>query len=179
MSQSDPLEVSSRLRQLLASHEKALVSYARRLLSGDEEAARDAVQETFLRYLRDPELGRVERPEAWLYKVCRNVALDRFRKEQRIPPLRESAIQATPDAGNSPDQVLENHETSRAIIQAMANLPSRQQEVLRLKFLGGLSYREISEVTGNSISNVGFIIHQSLRALRSALAPSSTPEIHL
>ncbi len=51
-------------------------------------------------------------------------------------------------------------------------LSPRQQEVLRLRLQAGLSYREIAEVTGLTVGNVGFHLHQAVRNLRDSLAIS-------
>ena len=48
----------------------------------------------------------------------------------------------------------------------MAALPALQQEVLRLKFQAGLSYQEIAEVTGKSVSHVGVLLHEGLKSIR-------------
>ena len=50
------------------------------------------------------------------------------------------------------------------------DLPDRQQEVIRLKVQGGLSYREICELTGLSVSNVGYLLHVGLKSVRTRLA---------
>jgi RNA polymerase sigma factor (sigma-70 family) len=52
-------------------------------------------------------------------------------------------------------------------------LPDRQQEVLRLKFNAGLSYKEIAEVTGLTSTNVGFILHTAIAKLRKRLVTNS------
>ena len=159
-------------RELLDRFEKPLVVYAEKLTGGDLEAARDIVQEAFLRLLKDPQARELERPVAWLYRVVRNLALDRLRKEKRMSPLTDLTSKSMPDPAPLPDRRVELKEVSQSIMAAMAALSSRNQEVLRLKFQAGLSYREIGEVTGDSVSNVGFIIHQSLKALRAAVAPA-------
>jgi RNA polymerase sigma-70 factor (ECF subfamily) len=48
-------------------------------------------------------------------------------------------------------------------------LPDNQQEVIRLKVQNGLSYREISEVTGLSVSNVGFLLHKGIKTIREKM----------
>ena len=60
------------------------------------------------------------------------------------------------------EQLDENH----ALLRVLATLPMNQQEVVRLKFQAGLSYREISYITGLSVSNVGFLLHTALARLR-------------
>ena len=50
--------------------------------------------------------------------------------------------------------------------RAMRALPANQQEVLRLKFQNGFSYKQIAGITGLSVSNVGFLIHTGIQRLR-------------
>ncbi len=52
------------------------------------------------------------------------------------------------------------------VFELIQTLPEKQSELLMLKFSEGLSYREISEVTGLSSSNVGYILHHALKALK-------------
>ena len=53
--------------------------------------------------------------------------------------------------------------------EALARLSENQREVILLKFEQGLSYEEISEVTGLSSGNVGFLLHTGLKRLRTFL----------
>jgi DNA-directed RNA polymerase specialized sigma24 family protein len=48
-------------------------------------------------------------------------------------------------------------------------LPPSQREVIRLKFQNGFSYKEISRISGHSVSNVGYLIHAGIKALRGEL----------
>ncbi len=67
---------------------------------------------------------------------------------------------------NAPSEACDERESAGAMMDHLAKLPANQQEVVRLKFSGGLSYREISEVTGLSVTNVGFLLHTAIKALR-------------
>ncbi|MCH6551143.1 MAG: sigma-70 family RNA polymerase sigma factor, partial [Planctomycetes bacterium] len=58
------------------------------------------------------------------------------------------------------------------LLRALDALPKRQQEVIRLKFQAGLSYRDIGDVVGSSAGNVGVLIHTGLKALRARLQPA-------
>lgn len=69
----------------------------------------------------------------------------------------------------SPAEVVEQRDSAAAAMRLLAELPERQQEVVRLKFQAGLSYREIAEVMDLSATNVGFLIHTALRALRTKM----------
>lgn len=72
-----------------------------------------------------------------------------------------------------PEDVAEQRDETIYVRRLMNDLPPNQQEVLRLKFLHCLSYREISSITGLSETNVGFLIHVGIKRLRERLQPSS------
>ena len=139
------------------------------LITGDLEQARDVVQDTFVR-LCDEKPGTVNAHlSQWLFTVCRNRALDVQRKESRMKPLSESEMSASPDP--SPAAQAEQRETASEVVRLIALLPKNQQEVVRLKFQNGLSYQEISKVTKLTVSNVGFLIHTSIKRIRQQLKP--------
>jgi len=57
-------------------------------------------------------------------------------------------------------------EAIRSLLELVEQLPSRDREVVTLKFQQGLSYKEISEVTGLTVSNVGYVLHHALKELK-------------
>jgi len=151
----------------MGRYEGPLVRYATRILN-DADRARDVVQETFLRLL---ESGRDadEHLAAWLFTVCRNRALDVYRKEHRMGHLTDYAQKNQVDAEASPPAVAQRREHAGHVAAALETLPANQQEVLRLKFQNGLAYKEIASITGLSVSNVGFLLHVGIRHLRKQL----------
>lgn len=146
-------------------YERPLLRYATRLL-GDVEQARDVVQDTFLRLCRE-DLGRLDgHLPQWLFRVCRNRALD-VRKKERRRPAPEAAPALEPPSPPTPARLLEGREALQAVLAVMAMLPASQQEVLRLKFQESLSYQEISAVTGLTTNHVGVLVHLGLKAIRA------------
>ena len=146
--------------EALELHESSLIRYARWILQ-DLESAREVVQETFLRLCKeDP--ARVEGHLAqWLFTVCRNLAFDARKKEARMTPLGDTEIAVAPD--------LDERRTVSQIFQMVETLPKNQREVIYLKFQCDLSYKEISEITRLSVTNVGFLIHTAIKTLRKEL----------
>ena len=69
----------------------------------------------------------------------------------------------------NPGDAIEKTEAAEGLMKQIEALPNRQQEVLRLKFNTGLSYKEIAEVTGLTSTNVGFILHTAISKLRKRL----------
>jgi RNA polymerase sigma-70 factor (ECF subfamily) len=162
------------LRSTLEHYEVPLVRYAARLL-GDVESARDVVQDTFLRLCREDPARVRDRAAAWLFTVCRNRAMDVRKRRRPALSLDAEGVGETPADDPGPAVQLEHKEQIREIMDALNDLPGNQQEVIRLKFQQGLSYREISEVTRLSVSNVGFLIHVGLKAVRSRVLARSFP----
>ena len=141
-----------------------MIRYARWILS-DLESAREVVQETFLRLCKeDP--ARIEGHLAqWLFTVCRNLAFDARKREARMTPLGDTEIAVAPD--------LDERQTVSQILQVVETLPKNQREVIYLKFQCDLSYKEISEITRLSVTNVGFLVHSAVRAIRKQMLPEA------
>jgi RNA polymerase sigma-70 factor (ECF subfamily) len=149
----------------LERFERPLVRYAAWILD-DGERAREIVQETFLRLCRESEPRIGAHLPQWLFTVCRNLALDVRKKENRMSPLREAEVKEYPSREPKPSTVLEEKETVNEIFRILETLPKNQREVLYLKFQCDLSYKEISSITNLSVTNIGFLIHTAIKAVR-------------
>jgi RNA polymerase sigma-70 factor (ECF subfamily) len=149
--------------------EGPLTLYATRLL-GESDRARDVVQDTFLKLCKQEQAELQDRLAEWLFTVCRNRALDVLRKERRMHPLNDDHAAGFAAAEPDPAEAFTQADAARQAIELLETLPVNQREVIRLKFQHGFSYREISRISGHSVSNVGFLIHTGLKTLRRRLA---------
>lgn len=161
---------SAWIRESVSRYEEPLLRFALRI-TGDRERARDVVQDTFLRLCSQSRARIGNHVLPWLYKVCRNRALDVAKKEGRMSLMETGQLETRESPEPSPASLAERRDDERRVTQLIASLPDKQQEVLRLKFRNDLSYREISEITGLSVSNVGFLIHTGVQTLRRQLEP--------
>ena len=160
------------LRSAMSDFEIPLTKYAVSIL-GDLEQARDVVQDTFLKlYKQDPEKVR-QKVKSWLFTVCRNHCYDLIKRNRRTSNLEEDEISYIASSEDNPFQVIsflegreEIDEKINILYSLIEELPSRQREVMRLKFQANLSYKEIAETIGISSSNVGFVMHSALKKLR-------------
>ncbi len=159
------------IKQVVADYQGRLCRYALHL-TGDLDAARDVVQETFLRLCKQRREQLDGHLLPWLLTVCRSRAIDRARKERRMTTLQPEMPHAIPSSAVPPQAESETREEQTRVIAALGAISSGQAEVIRLKFQEGLSYRQISEVTGISVSNVGYRIHMGLKALKNRLGGS-------
>ncbi len=169
MSRQELRDEGEWLRSVMGRYEGPLLRYAARI-TGEVERARDVVQDTFLRLLcrRGPDQNHLAE---WLFAVCRNRALDVRRKEKRMTALSDARTESQVSGEPAPPAEAERRETAGRLRRALAALPPRQQEVVRLKFENGFSYRQIAGVTGLSVSNVGFLIHTAIKSMRERLRP--------
>jgi RNA polymerase sigma factor (sigma-70 family) len=159
--------------EALDRHERPLIRYAKWLL-GDLEAARDVVQETFLRLCREDPARIGGHLAPWLFTVCRNLAIDARAKAARTASLEHAEVPVI-------DDLDARHDTRQAlgrVLQVLETLPRNQREVVYLKFQSGLSYKEISAITELSTGNVGFLLHTAVRAIRNQLSEQATGAGH-
>ena len=84
-----------------------------------------------------------------------------------MTPLGDTEIAVAPD--------LDDRQTVSQILQVVETLPKNQREVIYLKFQCDLSYKEISDITRLSVTNVGFLIHSAVRAIRKQMIPEVQP----
>jgi RNA polymerase sigma-70 factor, ECF subfamily len=126
----------------VAAHEGVIFAYLWRM-TGDESAAYDLRQETFIRAWRN--FARVqgyERPLAWLYRVATNLALN-YRRDQRLDtPLTEVVLDP---AQSDPSGRLVERDLVRATLLALA---PRERAALALREGQGLSCDEVAQTLG-------------------------------
>ncbi|MFT4639441.1 MAG: RNA polymerase sigma factor (sigma-70 family) [Verrucomicrobiales bacterium] len=169
ISQASLANAEGLVPQAVADYERPLVNYAYSLLK-DVEKARDVVQETFVK-LCQQEPGHVrESLKAWLVTVCRNGALDVLRKDRRMITIDSTTMENVGCESPTPAQSASRKDSHGQALALLERLPDNQREVIRLRFQSDLSYREISEITQLSESNVGFLLHKGLKQLRALMS---------
>lgn len=156
------------VREAVARYEGPLLRYAASL-TGDLDSARDVVQDTFVRLWRSDPDRLADGLPAWLYTVCRNRALDVRRKEHRVGRLDDAPVARATSLDPDPSALAETSAAHREVLAVLRTLPPSQQEVVRLKFQAGLSYKEIAAATGHSVTNVGYLLHTALATVRERM----------
>lgn len=107
----------------------------------------DLVQDTYVRLIRARARGRLNYTRALLFAVARSVAIDWFRRRGKRPhePLVENAELPALDETRDAAAALEHRQRLALLVEAVGALPRRCREVMILRHVEGLSYREISE----------------------------------
>jgi RNA polymerase sigma-70 factor (ECF subfamily) len=156
--------------QIVRSQHRALYAHAYRRL-GNHEAAEDAVQDTLLRAYRAlPSFNGDLRLRAWLHRILTNVCHDESNRRRRQTGLIEK-LEAQPVL-LAPDPIEEAvlHDTVRVMNEALAELPESYREALVLRYVDGLSFREVAEATGVSEENARARVHRGRVALHKVLS---------
>ncbi len=158
------------IRAAVERYEGDLLRYAQHI-TGNLELAREVVQDTFLKLCREPADDVQSRLAPWLFTVCRNRAVDVIRKEKRMKSITQEQAEQAPASSRSGADAAEHRDHAIHVLQLVDGLSENQREVIRLKFQSGLSYREISEITSLSVSNVGYLLHTAVQRIRAELNP--------
>ena len=147
------------MSQLIERHRVRVYDYIRMMVK-DADLADDIFQETFIKVVRVIDSGRYKESGkflSWVMRIAHNQVIDHFRSEKHNPSVNESSagydIIATQ---RLTEGSIEDHlvgEQIEADLRALVGeLPEEQQEVVRLRYWGGLSFKEIADHTEVSIN---------------------------
>lgn len=139
-------------------------------ITGNALDAEDVLQTVFLRLLRRSRNAEpLENMESYLRRSAINAALDviRARQSDHTVPLPEEPSGLMPSTPAQADV----SGLRQALSRAMAHLKPRPAEIFALRFLEGLSNREIAHTLGISQVLVGVIVHRTRQQLRKELRP--------
>jgi RNA polymerase sigma factor (sigma-70 family) len=162
---------------VVAEYEAALLRYASRIVL-DSDAAQDVVQNTFISMLHNwrGEGSPGHDLSSWLYRVAHNCAVDHLRRESRRRRLHLRHAEEQPDAV-PPDRghAFQVSDEAAAAGRALHGLSLREQQLVILKVYEEKSYKEISAITGLTVTNVGYILHHAMRKMAQELRKVGEP----
>jgi RNA polymerase sigma-70 factor, ECF subfamily len=155
------------LAEIIDAHQERVWAVAYRFTQRREDAD-DISQEAFIRLWSAA--GRWEpaaRLSTWLYRVVTNLCLDHKRKRAHAPV---TLTEETPEPAAAEEAPLEAQETAARVQRAVAGLPERQRMAVILHRYEGMSYREISRVTGWGEAAIESLLSRAYANLRQQLA---------
>jgi RNA polymerase sigma-70 factor (ECF subfamily) len=163
---------------LVNRHQTSVLNLAYRFV-GDRTQAKDLAQEVFIRVWQ---AAKTYKPEAkfktWLYRIATNLCLNELKSARRKKWFSfnqsdedgDLTFEDTlADSAPSPEDVLLEKERSRQISDALQSLPENQRMALILKRYDELSYQEIAQIIGCSVSAVESLLVRAKRALQEKL----------
>jgi RNA polymerase sigma-70 factor (ECF subfamily) len=139
-------------------------------MTGDEDIAADAAQESFVRLVNRPP-RETAHTRAWLFKVGINLAREALRTSGKRQRLLDATPERAPIADVSllPDAELERAEKRKRVHGALQLLPERDRTILLMRE-EGFSHKEIAEAVGTTTGSVGTLIARALNRLARELS---------
>jgi RNA polymerase sigma factor (sigma-70 family) len=142
------------------------VAVARRV-TGDVASAEDAAIEAMAKaHARWPRLSEDPRVASWVLKVATNEAIRRLPRRE-VPAVAERVEDFTDGSA-----------LRLTVAQAIRTLPTRQREVIAMRFLAGMSEPEVATALGLSLGTVKTHIRRGLHRLRGVLGPEMKEDRH-
>ena len=137
--------------------------------------AEDIIADVFFKAIR--ELGRFKWRHrgsfaAWLFRIAHNLTVDYYRRRERdaISLDLSEGVTELPGYAPLPDQVLAQRETFQQVQALIATLSPRRQQVITLKFFGGLRNHEIANILGLDERTIAAHLSRGLQDLRRCAA---------
>jgi len=168
----DPNELG-RFEAIVLPHLDAAYTLARHLTGNDDEA-KDVVQDAYLRALKY--FGGFRGAEAadgrpWLLAIVRNTAFSRRKRQRHDASVTEfdEQLHSEQVATMDPESDLMAMDARETLHQALDRLPLEFREVIVLRELEGMTYREIGEVTGVPVGTVMSRLSRARHRLQRAL----------
>jgi len=160
------------------AHRRALIGLAYRML-GSRAEAEDVVQDAYLRALRFFDGFRGDDARAWLLAIVRNTCYD-FLRSHRPHELTEAfdeEVHTMADANQSPEAILLSRANQEMVRQALEMLPLAWREVIVLRELEGLSYKQIADTAGIKIGTVMSRLARARVRLQALLRSDAIKEV--
>ena len=145
---------------------------------GDKEFVKDTIQLFFLE-LWEKEIWTtdIQAPKAYLFTSFYRKLYAELKKNSKLPDAFPDLSEAQPLAYFAQEQESIDYllQLQSQVLEAMNELPTEQQQMLRYKYQEGLEYQEIADFTGKSKQTIYNQIHSSLKKLRARVAKKSFP----
>ena len=170
-------EVAS-FETLMLPHLDAAYNLAKWLLRNEDDA-RDVVQEAYLRAFKSFGGFHGSNGRPWLLTIVRNTAYNLIKKNQtaNLTTTFDEEEHVLERESASPATLLEQNEESKLVRQAIDRLPDEFREILVLRHLEGLSYKEIADVAHLAPGTVMSRLARARAKLKEYLMPHSGREI--
>ena len=161
------------LASLYDRHARAIFAFLFRLF-GDEAAAEDLLQDTFVAAWRGAGSFRGDSSvRTWLFGIAHHKAMHHLRRKDRG---KLDGIESIPDAGPSVSELAEAALVQERVVAALAELPPAQRAVLELVFYFGLSTAEVANVLNCPVGTVKSRAYLARRRLAGLLADLQSEE---
>lgn len=170
MSKRTHTDLKIHFKETYDEHADALFRFAFYKLS-DREKAKDVVQDTFVKvweYMAS-DTQEIANVKALLYRIATNAIIDNYRKK------KEMSLESLVDDGFDPNDQQNSHVTiideseAEMIIKAIHDLEDEDRSLMLMRYVDGLTVKEIALATGQRENTVSVRIHRAIKTLKDVL----------
>ena len=165
----DPARQREAFERIVKEYNEQLYWQIRRLVLSHDDA-NDILQNTFIKAWTNIEYFRGDaKMSTWLYRIALNECLTFLNKQRASQQL--SIDEADTEIVNQleSDTYFDGDETQKVFLQAIKQLPEKQQMIFNLKYFKEMKYEEISEILGTSIGALKASYHHAVKKIESFL----------
>jgi RNA polymerase sigma-70 factor, ECF subfamily len=151
-------------------NQKRVFSVALNFFGGDSQAAEDITQQVFLKIFTKIQDFRGDAEiTTWLYRITTNACIDEQRRKKRFSFFTDLFGSKEPKTKRTPDEKLERQEISGEVQKALLTIDAKFRLPILLKYVEGLSYREIADVLDCSEGTVASRLNRGNKLLARKL----------
>ena len=155
------------LGRLLQRYTYLLLGVCMKYLNNEDEA-KDAVQQVFLKVIHELPRYKVEYFKSWIYTIARNHCLMQLRSKNKMPsPLSENIVSVTEDPNL--EQIIQKDIQLNQLNFALDQLNDEQKLCVTLFYLKKQTYQQIAELSGFTLMQVKSFIQNGKRNLKIQL----------
>ena len=153
------------ISQTVLKEQNKLFNFIRKRVNSTLDAE-DILQDVFFQLARvSDEINNIEKLSAWLFQVARNKITDLYRKKKSVPFSQinsgvsdeEGTLEFDtfiPDLNDLPDEMLNRERVWEVLEEGLTEIPKEQREVFTMHEFDDMSFKEISEKTGDTINTL-------------------------
>ena len=165
----DPARQREAFARIVKEYSEQLYWQIRRLVLTHEDA-NDILQNTFIKAWTNIEYFRGDaKMSTWLYRIALNECLTFLNKQRASQQLSIDEAETETMNQLESDTYFDGDETQKIFLQAVKQLPDKQQMIFNLKYFKEMKYEEISEILGTSIGALKASYHHAVKKIESFL----------
>lgn len=172
--QQDPAAGAEAVGELYDRYHESIFRYIWSRVS-NQQLAEDLTGEVFIRMVTNlPNYRLYGAPfEAWLYRIARNLVIDSRRKASNRNELPLENVIDNSAGDHNPAQIVEDQMFVEKVRLGMGQLKPLKQDVIILRFIVGLSLKEVAKILGKSVGSIKVTQHRAIKELRTILESNS------
>ena len=165
----DPARQREAFARIVKEYSEQLYWQIRRLVLTHDDA-NDILQNTFIKAWTNIEYFRGDaKMSTWLYRIALNECLTFLNKQRASQQLSIDEAETEMMNQLESDTYFDGDETQKIFLQAVKQLPDKQQMIFNLKYFKEMKYEEISEILGTSIGALKASYHHAVKKIESFL----------